>query len=494
MAEDSKQPFDPDATVSQPLAGADPDATLPVPSQAKKNAPEEDTYKGPAFDPEKTFNPAEKASLDDPEATIRIPPSKPKKKNPFAPRALPESLQANLAQLGGLNPLVALANPILGAVPEIRHLLRHRDPTQLRKSLADQLRVFRMKAEAAGVPQDTVDEAVYAICALLDDAASFTPWGHDWSTRGVMLDLLQKADGAEGFFARLERLANNPAADSDLLELYYICLALGMEGRYRDAPNGRHDLSVLNEKTYGAVSRKRRRPLDGLSERWRSPLGPQPVAVAAAPVVETAPARSFRNMPRQARLTAILGGLATLVVIFLLALRLGNDDGREALSQNRVDQSAPAAPQPAPDAAAEAATGLQKALEGEAVDVSAAAGRAQIALRDESQYASGGIAIKPALKPLLAKIGKALETMPGAIVVTGHTDSAPVHSGAHYPTNEALSLARAQSAARELAAPLSDKKRVSADGKGNAEPLVPADGAAERAKNRRIVISLQPAP
>jgi len=311
--------------------------------------------------------------------------------------------------------------------------------------------------------------------------------------KGVMQDLLQKNDGAEGFFTRLERIANNPAADSDLLELYYICLALGLEGRYRGAPNGRHDLRVLNEKTYGAVARKRRRPLDGLSERWRSPLGPQPAAVTAAPVPEAAPARSFRNMSRQAKLAAILGGLATIVVVLLLSLRLSEDDGREAVSKTRLDKSAPVAQQAAPDPIAEAATRVQKALEGEAVDVSAAEGRVRISLRDENQYGSGSIGIKPELKPLLAKIGKAVETMPGAIVVTGHTDSAPVHSGAHYATNEALSLARAQEAARQLAAALTDKKRVSAEGKGAAEPLAQGEAAAERARNRRIVISLQPA-
>jgi len=492
MAEESKQPFDPEATVTQPLAGADPEATLPVAAPAKKDPAGEDTIKGPAFDPEKTFNPAEKASLEDPEATIRIPAAKPpRKKNPFAPRALPESLQANLAALGGVNPLVALANPVLGAVPEIRHLLRHRDPALLRKSLVDQVRAFKLKAEASGTAQSSVDDAVYALCALLDDAAGFTPWGHDWPAQGVLHELLHKNDGAEGFFTRLDKVLGS--SDADLLDLYYICLALGFEGRYRDAPNGRRELGLLNDKAYAAVARRHKRPTDGLSETWRSPLGPQP-APAAAPVVEAAPARSFRNMPRQAKLAAILGGLATLVVVFLLALRLTEDDGREAVSKARVTRTEPAAPQAAPDPAAEAVASLQKALEGEAVDVTTDAGRVRIALRDENQYASGGVAVKPALKALLAKIGQALDKLPGAIVVTGHADAAPIHSGGAFASNEALSAARAQAAAHVVAAALSDKKRVSAEGKGDSEPLVQGDGPAEHARNRRIAISLQPAP
>ena len=85
MAEESKQAFDPDATVSQPGAGnaqPDPEATISQPivldpeatvggPLAKPGPDPEATDRRPAFDPEATVNPAERVNLD-PEATVRV--------------------------------------------------------------------------------------------------------------------------------------------------------------------------------------------------------------------------------------------------------------------------------------------------------------------------------------------------------------------------------------------------------------------------------------
>ena len=76
MAEESKQKFDPDATVAQPGAGAnpgaDPDATVLLPAAeldpeatftgpaAKKSSDVEASDRRPVFDPDATVNPAER--------------------------------------------------------------------------------------------------------------------------------------------------------------------------------------------------------------------------------------------------------------------------------------------------------------------------------------------------------------------------------------------------------------------------------------------------
>src|SRR4051812_10292788 len=80
-----------------PLGDADPEITIsPAPR---------------AIDPDATFS--EPLTEFDPDATVSNPGGGRRRSNPFAPKALPEALQANLAALGGLNPLVAFANPIL---------------------------------------------------------------------------------------------------------------------------------------------------------------------------------------------------------------------------------------------------------------------------------------------------------------------------------------------------------------------------------------------
>ncbi|MFY9316498.1 MAG: type IVB secretion system protein IcmH/DotU, partial [Burkholderiales bacterium] len=287
MAEESKQAFDPDATVkqpadaeatvtqpilldpeatvTQPIAAPDPEATFTGP-RPKGEPDAESTDRRPAFDPDAT----DRRPAFDPEATVRAPARAKQRRNPFAPKAPPETIQANLSALGGINPLVAMANPILAAVPQIRRTLKHPDPADLRASLKDQIEALEMSAMSAEIDDVTVSAAVYALCALLDESAAATPWGQDWIDNGLLKALRGESGGAEGFFTQLERLSAEPEKNADLLEFHYICIALGFEGKYRGAEGGRQALEQARNQLYGLIARRRPRP-DALSERWRTP-------------------------------------------------------------------------------------------------------------------------------------------------------------------------------------------------------------------------------
>ena len=114
-----------------------------------------------------------------------------------------------------------------------------------------------------------------------------------------------------------------------------------------------------------------------------------------------------------------------------------------------------------------------------------------IAIRMTHQFASGGVDPEANLRPLLQSIAVALDKVPGAIVVTGHADAKP-SSNPKFPSNQALSEARAQSAAKVMAAKLSDPKRITSEGASDSKPLAPSDTNENRAKNRRVVIVVNP--
>ena len=145
-----------------------------------------------------------------------------------------------------------------------------------------------------------------------------------------------------------------------------------------------------------------------------------------------------------------------------------------------------------PPAALSAAANLTAALG--ALPVTLSEGTDGIALRlvDDRQFASGSS--QPALqtRALLTQVAEVLDKLPGAIVVVGHADALP--PGARYASNEDLSLARAQSAVRLMAAKLANPKRLSSAGKGDTEPLAPNNTDADRAKNRRVTIVLKASP
>jgi type IV/VI secretion system ImpK/VasF family protein len=209
------------------------------------------------------------AASEDPDRTV-VRPAQGRRPSQFrfAPSLDRHAAAADLADLGGLNPLVEAANPILAALPQIRHALRHPDPAGLRLRLRSQLDAFDRAALAAGVAEDRRFVARYALCAVLDDAAGATPWGRDWLTEGLLSELHGDVVGADKFFALLEPMLAQPRQYRDLLELFYACLALGYEGRYR-GESGRLVLTQVRARLHGTVIAGRALADGALSAHWR---------------------------------------------------------------------------------------------------------------------------------------------------------------------------------------------------------------------------------
>ena len=536
MAEESKQKFDPDATVAQPGAGAnsgvDPDATVSLPAiepdpeatftgpAAKKALDVGATDRRPAFDPDATLNPAERLNLD-PDFTLRVPSPGRMGRNPFAPKSTPETIQANLATLGGLNALIALANPILGAVPQIRRTLKHPDPAGLRANLRDQIESLQTSGSFAGVSDEAMQSATYALCALLDESAAATPWGGAWIENGLLKEVCVESGGGEGFFTRLQRISTAPdptdADNADLLEFYDVCLALGFEGRYRKAEGGRQALLDVRNNLYALIARRRPRPAE-LSAHWRSATA----QAAAAPALQVAAEVSARvtaqhaaaaagtpdaeitlppvrrsilsRIPRRAVWSGLAGIVGVMLVFYLAAMRLLDSETKalftpvvKAKPGGRTAPGTTPAPAPLP-----ASASLAKALEGEPVTVTEDGGRIALALRHDRQFAAGGVLPAAGLRPVLQKIAAALEGIPGAIIVSGHADASP--AGTRHASNIELSAARARAVAQLMAPKLSAPSRLSVDGKGDAEPIASGSTAEDRARNRRVTISVRPNP
>lgn len=525
MAERPGEGVDPDATVAMPAlkpdAGpaVDPDATVsmpvPVPVRGSAPAPDpDDTVSGPVPivaepdpdatdpiarspfylppDPEATIAmpprpekpaAARAAPVLDPEATIAIP-TPGRRRNPFAPKPGRDAVRADLGALGGLNPLVEAANPILGAVPQIRQSLRHPDSGALRDSLAEQLDTFEAAAGFAGADAEAIQVARHALCALLDESASRTPWGASWAGNGLVRILLDGDASGAKFFDDLERALEAPLANGDLLEFFYACLALGYEGRYRGAEGGREALDAIRLRLHAQVGVRRPRAADGeLSPNWRGVTTPS------------------RRIPA----ALLLWGLASALALVLAGLYLALGASLGALSDPVARELAllnpPAAPAPAVAAAAAApgataervATHLAQAVKAGQVAVTEDALRSTIVLRSDRLFASGSARLEPGLEPVVLRIAEALERVPGAILVTGHTDDVPIRS-ARFHSNWELSTARAQSVVKLMASKVSDPARLKAEGVADSQPVGPNDAEASRARNRRVVIILRAAP
>jgi type VI secretion system protein ImpK len=508
------------AMTERPKDGADPDATVMLPAGGKAHAPDEDAtvmIPAPGGDDDATVmipvprdddatvmmpaqpvaaEPAAEAAAEaaaepDAEATISIPTPGRKRDAespalPAAPAAGSEAAAVDPAALGGLNPLVAAANPVLAVVVQIRHALKHPDPAGLRARLRQSIDAFEAAARASSAREENVAAASFALCALVDESAGSTPWGAGWAAQGLLAERHGETSGSEKFFQRLEHGMAEPPADAtrELLEFFYVCLALDFEGRYRHLPDGRQGLAELRGRLLELL-RAQRPARDGeLSDSWRG------LAVPA------------RRPAGALGLWAAAAGAALL----LAALYLGYSVSLGSLSDPVARELAQLRAAPAPRLARAAATSnvapaatprlaeqLKSEIERGEIAVSDAAGASTIVIRSDRLFASGSARLEPAVEPVVLRVAEALERVPGTILVTGHTDDVPIRT-ARFPSNWELSTERANSVVKLMAGKLKDPARLRAEGLADSAPAAANDSAANRARNRRVEIILRSAP
>ena len=186
----------------------------------------------------------------------------------------------------GLNPLIEASAPLLQLLGRLRNTYSQPNPGDLRERAIQQIRIFEQAARDGGVPMDQLRPAHYALCASLDDVVLNTPWGSagDWAARSLVSSFHQEVRGGERFFDLLGQLRQNPGTFLPVLELMYLCLSLGFQGRYRLSPRGPAELDRLREDLYAdhrAAADSRTDP--ALAPHWQGVQAPYRPARAVVP-------------------------------------------------------------------------------------------------------------------------------------------------------------------------------------------------------------------
>jgi chemotaxis protein MotB len=133
---------------------------------------------------------------------------------------------------------------------------------------------------------------------------------------------------------------------------------------------------------------------------------------------------------------------------------------------------------------------LETEILSNALSVSYDSQKVVVRFSEATTFPSGSEELKDEMFPILEKIEEVLATCEGEIIVSGYTDNLPVNS-ARYRSNWDLSAARAVSVVHQLIFNNKvDANRVSAAGRAETNPLAPNDTAENRAKNRRVEISV----
>ncbi|SDW71009.1 type IVB secretion system protein IcmH/DotU [Thiocapsa roseopersicina] len=385
-----------------------------------------------------------------------------------------------------VNPLVSCAAGLLTIAAELRGTVSHPDPAGLREGLVRQVREFETCARAKGLVDAVVLPARYVLCALIDESVLDTPWGTEsvWSHQGLLISFHNETWGGEKFFSALERLLSYPSGNLNLLELMYLCLALGFEGRYRTRPDGRAQLDRVREQLFQTIRTQRGDPDPELSLHW------QGAKVRRDPLIHQLPLWVFSAM----------AGLLLAGLFAFYSISLNRDSDPVFLSLSQLDRGLEvvvdrprvpfAEPPPAsPDAPAPLTLRILLAEE-------IAAGRLEVEdrpagqtviIRGDGLFASGSSSLTPGLMPLMRRIGEALARLPGTVLVTGHSDSVPIKT-LRFPSNWHLSRERAERVMASLVEVVGDPSRFTAEGRADTEPRIPENP--RDARNRRVEITL----
>jgi len=394
---------------------------------------------------------------------------------PPAPAAAPTLTAEDLGRVGALNPLVASANPLLALAIQLRSSPTVGDLERLRDTLTRSIREFESTARARSIRSEVVLAARYCLCTFLDEVIATTPWGAGgtWANKSLLVTFHIDASGGEKFFALLTRVSEDPRSNIDLLELMYLCLAFGFEGRYRVAEGGRSQLEELRDRIFLTIRAERGEPEREMSARWQAATQPRKTLTSSVPLWIGG---------------AVAAGVVLLVYLVLNWSLSRSSDPAYAALHDIPDKFTPAMPS-APPRSTDLSTLLQPDIAAGALSVEEMGDRAIVRLRGDALFESGSAAINPRYQPVLGRVADALRSTSGAIVVSGHTDDRRIFSP-RFPSNWDLSKARADAVLSTLAPALGGSNRLRAEGRADREPVAPNDTPEHRALNRRVDITV----
>lgn len=462
-----------------------PEATPPTDAPRVTPAAE-DPEPEPDPDPDPDATPAETARAR--LATLFVVPAPRAGAPEEAPTAaLPSVPAPTLARLrGAANPLMVAAGPVLEQVRLLRDAEAPEDADALGFELTRLLARYEEDAGRADLGPGAIQVGRFALAATLDDVLRTRPWADrcGWLHQGLA------ASGPERFFDLMRVMLNKPARHRAPLELFYACLSLGFEGRFRDKPRGVHDLNRIRDQLHRVLRR-----LGEPADRALSPT------IAAADPADPARHAPYRPPPPLLSPRVAAPWLAALCLVFHFVGAWWLSQGAEPLARRLAAtlperEVATARPTSLPPMAGpELPTRIREALGDDiragAVEMLAGTdGALVLRLSGGAVFPAGSDAVRAFYRAVIDRVGKALAGEEGRIVVVAHSDSWALPTE-RFPTARSLTEARAE-AVRILLERHLGGIRLSAEGRGDGEPIDTNDTPAGRAANRRVDIRLYP--
>lgn len=175
-------------------------------------------------------------------------------------------------------PPIGMENPLLGAAHDLIQMMARlvtqadsRDVLVFRDWAVQQIQRFEYHCIQLDVHEEIRFFARYVLCTVLDELVIKTPWGSDgvWSRQSLLSQFHGETHGGDRFFQLLDYLQQSPARNLHLLELMYVCMGLGFEGKFKLDQRGHVQLDTIRDNLFHLIRRQKGEAERDLSPHWQ---------------------------------------------------------------------------------------------------------------------------------------------------------------------------------------------------------------------------------
>ena len=374
------------------------------------------------------------------------------------------------------NPLIEAAKPVLILANSMQQTTSQLSTDSLINKFSLLINNFEENAEKNGAKYDAIQAAKYCLCTFVDELAVRAGWADEtWSKNSLLVSFYDETWGGERFFEIIQNLKQDSDKNIDLLEFMYLCLQFGYKGKYQVLNNGELEIDKIKRDLLALIHSKRPDQTANLFKH--------------NPIITN-------NIQRKRRLAiplwvvGVLGAVALGVGYFTMQWSLGDKFNTASTKVNSLKLPSVITKQQDTQKTVRLRPLLENEIARTLVSVEDFQDRSTVTILGDGLFESGSAQIQDQYYPVLAAVSQALDSVEGQIIVTGYTDNQPIQS-LNFPSNWHLSQARADAVKEILLNYVKNGgTRIRSEGRGSTDPVAPNDTLENRAKNRRVEITL----
>jgi type VI secretion system protein ImpK len=132
-------------------------------------------------------------------------------------------------------PISDIASECFMLILQLRSTDNYGDPETLKLRVSEMFERFERQARGTGIDNEKITKSKFALVAFLDETIISSSWNQKevWLSDPLQIRLFDTFNAGEEFFTHLEELRQRSSTNKDVLEIYYLCLALGFKGKYQ---------------------------------------------------------------------------------------------------------------------------------------------------------------------------------------------------------------------------------------------------------------------